>query len=113
MDQRRVKQMFDSGMLLHPEEVRSHGTDEMRRNLRGQDLQTLVAQAQAEASQDTATADAPATPISADEPADDLSDLNMKDLRRIAEEIDAPTRLSRADQRAAIRERRAEIASQE
>ena len=41
------------------------------------------------------------------EPHDDLSELGMKALRRIAQEEGAPTRLSRTEQRKAIREHRA------
>ena len=43
------------------------------------------------------------------EPVDALGDMDMKQLRAIAAEIEAPTRTSRIEQRAAIREKSAEL----
>lgn len=95
--QRRVKQLFDAGKLMHPE---------------GQPIPTPAAAAaaplsapqpeadiQTETENDTILADA-ATPL------DELDDLDMKELRAIAAAEDAPSRVSREAQREAIRENR-------
>ena len=48
-------------------------------------------------------------PDPAPEPVDALDDMDMKQLRAIAAEIEAPTRTSRVEQRAAIREKITEL----
>lgn len=116
---RRVRQLFDAGKLTHTAEggavsgpgalplmgevVTGSGLTPAQQEIQDE---TILALASAPPS-----AEAPSQvsePVMLPEPEDDLTDLNMKELRAIAEAEDAPTRTSRADQRAAIRDNRAE-----
>jgi len=101
--QRRVKQLFDAGKLMHPEEM-------PKSDWAG--LQARESAAPAPTPEPT-----PAPTIetgvedegilaAAAEPIDELDDLTMPELRAIAEAEGAPTRVSRAAQREAIRENR-------
>lgn len=84
VDQRRVRLLFESGKLMHeaPMEVRSP---------------TGPA-----STPQAPVADAPQLPVP-----DDLEAIDdIKELRRIADEIGAPYKVSKADQRQAIREAR-------
>jgi hypothetical protein len=107
VDQRRVKQLFDAGKLMHPADggvvARPARMPSMGETPSEQTIQTEV-------ENDEILANAAAS----DEPMDDLTDLGMKELRAIADEINAPSRVSREAQREAIREtRRAQAASAE
>lgn len=98
--QRRVKQMFDAGKLMHPDDASAPTT------LTPADLAPV-----ADTPVDGApAADTPAEVTPAAAPAaevvDDLTDLNMNELREIADQINAPLRVSREKQREAIREAR-------
>lgn len=83
MSERQAGLLFNSGKVMHPEA----GAPE-----------PVVAPTPT-----PAPAEAP-TP----EPIDVLDEMDMKQLRAIAEKIDAPTRTSRVEQRVAIREKAAE-----
>lgn len=103
ISERRVRQLFDAGKLMHqaargdaavqpvaPQvSTKPEATDEPRVNVPA-----------------PATEQQPPAPVEND----GLDDLNMKELRAIAEAEGAPTRLRRDDQRAAIREHRRERA---
>lgn len=99
---RRVRQLFDAGKLVHEDTVLTPAQ---------QEIQDEAILATAAASTEAETPSPVAEPVMLPEPEDDLTNLNMKELRAIAEAEDAPTRTSRADQRAAIREHRAERAT--
>jgi hypothetical protein len=91
--QRRVKLLFDAGKLLHPE------TEEV---FEATPEPTIAQEMQDEDIQHIAVSDEqPAA-----EPVDELDGLTMPELRAIAEEEGAPTRVSRQAQREAIREHR-------
>ena len=90
--QRRVKLLFDAGKLMHPDydDAAPETVAEA----------PVVVEAQVEdVVLDAVTEPAPA-------PQDDLDTLSMTELRAIAEAEGAPTRVSRAAQREAIREHR-------
>lgn len=84
--QRRVRQMFEAGMLMH--EV----------------TEPKVTKPKVEAPK--VEAEAPKVEVTGDD-LDQIDD--MKKLREIADEIDAPYKVSKSDQRDAIRERRKEL----
>ena len=92
---RRVRLMFEAGKLMHPEasedaliEVGAVGA-------------ITPAPSIAQGMQDEDIHHVAVAPVT-----DELDDLGMKELRAIAEAEGAPTRVSRADQRQAIREHR-------
>lgn len=102
--QRRVKQLFDNGKLMHPAEG---GV------IAGPGEMPLVGETPSEQTVPATTAPSLETEMQDDailaaavEPIDELDDLDMKALREIAAAEDAPTRVSRAEQREAIRENR-------
>lgn len=102
--QRRVKQLYDAGKLMHHTDVdvpTPPATPAPTIETEVQDDTIL-----ADAATPLADEPAPPTPL-ADEPEDDLVGLNMTELRAIAEREGAPSRVSRAAQREAIREHRA------
>ena len=81
---RRAQQMFDAGKLMH-ENITVAATPEP-------------------------VEDNPLESLEYYDAADDLEDIDdMKELRRIADEIGAPYKVSKADQREAIRAHRKEI----
>ena len=96
VDVRRVRLLFEAGKLMHPEDATAD-TPEIK------DAEPAAPTIQEEMENEDILAAAAETPA---EQADDLDDLNMKELRAIAEEEGAPFRVSREDQRAAIREHR-------
>jgi hypothetical protein len=100
--QRRVRQLFDAGKLMHGEAVVTPAPT-IEQEIEDMDILTTAAAPvdplPPEGEHDEA--DTPAPP-----PVDDLDGLNMKELRVIAEAEDAPTRVSREAQREAIREHR-------
>ncbi len=100
--QRRVKQLFDAGKLMHAEEVKSDWAGLQARESAAPAPKPAPAPEPAietEMEDDTILADAA-------EPIDELDELDMKALREIALAEDAPTRVSREAQREAIRENR-------
>lgn len=106
--QRRVKQLYDAGKLMHAAEggvVEGPGVPLLAGEKPSeQHLQTTPPPSiETEIEDDTILADA-AEPV---DPVDDLDDLDMKQLRAIAEREGAPSRVSRVAQREAIREHRA------
>lgn len=107
VDVRRTRQLYESGKLAHDEAaVASPEAPAVIPEAKGEDIPSVaIAPAAAErrpaAEQVTAAAE---------EPVDDLTDLDMKALRQIALEIDAPYRVSRTAQREAIREHRSSAA---
>lgn len=105
VDQRRVRQLFDAGKLMHTDEDAPEPAPE-------------PVKAEAAPAAMPAEAPAPVPPAPApepepepepedDEPQDDLTGLDIKELRNVAYAEGAPTRRSQAAQRAAIRENRA------
>lgn len=112
VDQRRVKQLFDAGKLMHPAQGGVVAAP-VQMPLMGEVPTESTIQTEIENDEILANAASGTAPTS-DEPVDDLTDLGMKELRAIAEEINAPSRVSREAQREAIREtRRAQAASAE
>lgn len=100
--QRRVKQLFENGKLMHVEPARkSDWAGLQAREMVGRS--TPAPTVQTEFEDDAILAAAVAEP---DAPVDELDDLDMKALREIAAAEGAPTRVSREAQRAAIRENR-------
>lgn len=114
VDQRRVRQLFDVGKLMHLDDTPAPDYEGLQaresaayvkpaapiaQEVQDEDIQHIAA---------TSSADdgdaAPAEPEQ--EPIDDLDGLDLKALRVIAAAENAPTRVSRADQREAIRENR-------
>lgn len=84
VSQRRALQMFDAGKLMH------EATDA---DFQDDDIQAYV--------------ETEISKLEFYEPNDDLDDIDdMKELRRIADEIGAPYKVSKKDQREAIREHR-------
>ena len=107
VDARRVRLMFEAGKLIHPEasedaliEVGAVGAitpaPSIAQGMQDEDAHHVAVTASA------ADTSAPTT----EQVTDELDDLGMKELRAIAEAEGAPTRVSRAEQRAAIREHR-------
>lgn len=99
VDQRRVRQLFDAGKLMHTDEAAPAP-------------EPAPEPAKVETTP-VAEAPAPVSPASTpgpekDEPEDDLTGLDIKELRNIAYAEGAPTRRSQVAQRAAIRENRSE-----
>jgi hypothetical protein len=109
VDQRRVRLLFEAGKLMHPDAVeitpadwaglqaREHATaaPSIEQEMQDEDVHHIAVTA--------AVADEqPATPVEAD----GLDDLNMKELRALADAEGAPFRVSRDAQREAIREAR-------
>lgn len=100
--QRRVKQLFDAGKLMHANdggEIAGPGDTALMGEKPSE--QTRIAEPAS-----TLPPTAAATAASAATPQDELDDLNMKELRVIAEREGAPSRVSRESQRDAIRETR-------
>jgi hypothetical protein len=101
--QRRVKQLFDNGKLMHlpawaDAEVGGVGAVAV--------LEPSTAFAETPAPTAERDDEDEAVLASATAPQDDLDGLNMKELRAIALIENAPTRLRRDDQREVIREHR-------
>jgi hypothetical protein len=110
VDQRRVKLLFDAGKLMHPDtdaapeaepliEVAAVGAvpaPTIAQEVEDEDAHHIAITASA--------TDERAT--SAEQVSDDLDGLNMNQLRTIALAENAPSRVSRAEQREAIRENR-------
>lgn len=94
VDQRRVKQLFDAGKLMHADgalpAAPAAPVDEW-----------------VQAAPVTSTQEMQDEDIAAAEVVDDLTNLNLKELREIAAELGAPIRVSRTEQRQSIREARA------
>ena len=101
--QRRVKQLFDAGKLMHPAQGGTVAAPAQTPLMGEKPSEQTV---QTEIENDEILANAADTAAADDEIVDDLTDLNMKELRAIALEIDAPSRVNRKAQREAIRERR-------
>ena len=100
VSQRRVKALFDAGKLMHvdadiaPEQAEKPAmtpAPSIEQEVQDQEILAIAA-----------------APEPATEPAneDGLDDLNMKELRAIADAEGVPYRLSRSDQRGSIREHR-------
>ena len=107
--QRRVKQLFDNGKLMHLDEMPA--SDLAGLQARESAGAAKVARAPAPAGEPEMPPNEPETVAASAEKyeiVDDLTDLDMKSLRAIAAEEDAPTRVSREAQREAIRENRRE-----
>jgi len=94
INQRRVRQLFDNGKLMH--------TDSEPVVQAAMPPPTSAPTVEQEVEDMTILAVAAAP----EEPQDELDDLNMRDLRAIAAAENAPFRVSRAAQRDAIREAR-------
>lgn len=92
--QRRVKLLFDAGKLMHAEAEDTPAPAPAPEPIISQEVQ------------DEDTFHAAVTTNTPAEPVDDLDGLNMKELREIADKEGAPSRVSRAAQREAIREHR-------
>jgi hypothetical protein len=104
--QRRVRQLFDNGKLMHPDEPAMPAlapkpvpAKTIEEEVEDEDIHHAAVTAAAPADEPSAAAKYVAA-------SDGLDDLNMKELRAIAEEEGAPFRVSRDDQRVAIRENR-------
>lgn len=92
IDQRRVRQLFDSGKLMHKDVS----------TLDAPSVETAPADDRPAVSSLSAAADEAGASFSDD----GLEDLKMPALREIAEAEGAPTKLSKADQVKAIRDNR-------
>jgi hypothetical protein len=105
IDTRRVRLMFEAGKLMHPV---GYAAPVVEVGAVGAVLTPPPSIAQEMQDEDIYHTSATSTPL--DDAVvlsdDGLDDLGMKDLRAIAEAEGAPTRVSRADQREAIREHR-------
>jgi len=101
---RRVRLLFESGKLMHPEPAFVEPTPPPTQPARveARSIAPTSAPTIAQETQDEDIAHAAA--VAADD--DGLDTLNMKQLRAIADAEGAPTRLRREDQRAVIREHR-------
>lgn len=101
--QRRVKQLFDNGKLMHeaPAPESDWAGLQARESVSPPREPVITSQPSVETETEDATILA-----SAAEPVDELDALDMKALREIAAAEDAPTRVSREAQREAIRENR-------
>lgn len=107
VSQRRVKQLFDAGKLMHADGIKSDWKGLQAREAAAAPTPTPEPAIEIEARDQNILATAAAEP--ADTPAqDDLTDLNMKELRAIADELGVPYKLRSDDQRDAIREARNE-----
>ena len=103
VDQRRVKLLFDAGKLMHRDQATAQRP--------APEPKAAPAKVEAEVVTPAETAE----PVTAAEPVeqaapveqDGLDDLTMNELRKIAYKEGAPSRTSRKDQKAAIREHRA------
>lgn len=102
VNQRRVKQLYDAGKLMHRDLATAQrpAPDDKSKTVKETKPDSDASEAA-----DTATEAAPLASTN-DEPQDDLTDLSMKELREIADVEKAPTRVSRKEQREAIREHR-------
>ena len=92
--QRRVKLLFDAGKLMHPETEDTPAPASVPEPTISQEVQDE------DIFHVAVTTNTPAEPV------DDLDTMTIPELRAIAEEEGAPTRVSRAAQREAIREHR-------
>jgi hypothetical protein len=93
VDQRRTRLLFEAGKLMHPQTVQHEMEDK-----------GIPRAAAADAPETPPTPPLQEVPRAAE--ADGLDDLNIKELRAIAEAEGAPFRVSREAQREAIRARR-------
>jgi hypothetical protein len=102
VDQRRVKLLFDAGKLMHPDTDAAPEAEPL--------IEVAAVGAVPAPTIAQEVEDEDAHHIAATEPAeqvsDDLDGLNMSQLRAIALAENAPSRVSRAEQREAIRENR-------
>ena len=110
--QRRVKLLFEAGKLMHPDAAEPDATEVLMPDgaatqptapsiaQEGQNDEAHHSTVAATATVTTAAEDEPASPA---EPVDDLDAMTMPELRAVAEQEGAPTRVSRAAQREAIR----------
>ena len=117
VDQRRVKQLYDVGRLMHrtlataqrpaPEAKVQPVTPAptIEQELQGEDIHNAAVEAASANASDAAIDAALSAPVD-DEPQDDLTDMSMKELRAIAYKEGASSRVSRKDQREAIRANR-------
>lgn len=111
LDQRRVRQLFDNGKLMHGTAMDSGLAAMQAREMVGRI--TPVPSVEQEMQDDDIHYVAVTTPAADEPPApaeqvtgDGLDELGMKELREIAQAEDAPFRVSREAQREAIRENR-------
>lgn len=112
IDQRRVRQLFEAGKLMHADEMVTLSVP-AEADLAGLQAADQAAYAPAPSiEQEMQDEDIHHAAVTAptEQEADDLDALNLRELRAIAAEIGAPSRVSREDQREAIRERRRELA---
>lgn len=119
VDQRRVRLLFDAGKLDHPAVVQATPTPvaPIAQEVQDDDIHHIAVTAAAAdgqpASTEQVTVDLVANDLIVDRPSvgdgpasDGLDDLAMPELRAIAEAEGAPFKVSRADQREAIRAKR-------
>ena len=109
VDQRRVRQLYEAGKLMHRDMGTAQRPAPEEKDRPAAPTSASESPAQIEATQGTASdaaIDAALAAPADDEPQDDLTDLSMKELRAIAYKEGASSRVSRKDQRAAIREHR-------
>jgi hypothetical protein len=110
VDARRVRLMFEAGKLMHVDEVATAPADWAGLAARDQAVIEVggvgaVPMPVPSIEQEMQDEDVHHVAVTAPHP-DGLDDLGMKELRAIAEREGAPTRVSRADQREAIRAHR-------
>ena len=106
VDQRRVKQLYDVGKLMHRALATAQRPAPEPKPEPVTPAPTIEQEVQDEDIHNAALDAAPDPEPVDDEPQDDLTDLSMKELRTIAYTEGAPSRVSRKDQREAIREHR-------
>jgi hypothetical protein len=112
VNQRRVRQLFDVGKLMHLDDMPAPDYEGLQAREAAAYLKPAAPIAQEARDDDiqhvavTAPAADDGNPASEQEPIDDLDGLNMAELRAIADAENAPTRVSRAEQREAIRQTR-------
>lgn len=104
--QRRVKQLFDAGKLTHDPVTLTPKTPPIAAATEDADILAAAATPATEAAPE------PETEAETDTVQDDLTGLDMKALREIAAAENAPSRVSRAAQRQAIRDKRKAEASE-
>ena len=106
VDQRRVKQLYDVGKLMHRTLATAQRPAPEPKPEPVTPAPTIEQEVQDEDIHNTALDAAPDPEPVDDEPQDGLTDLSMKELRAIAYKEGAPSRVSRKDQREAIRANR-------
>lgn len=92
VDQRRTRLLYENGKLMHAEDATAG---------RPAPMPNVLPPMPETALQPVVTA-----PVTDNEPQDDLTDLDLKELRAIALDMGVPYRVSRTEQRQAIREAR-------